>query len=448
MEKTINLLIVTKFSLIRILMLKLKPCIMNKITLILTFCIITVSLFAQTFIETKPADVGLNSLRLERIDNIVNTSIENGEIPGAVILIARNGKIACHKSFGYSDIDTKKPMDVNSIFRIASMTKAITTVGVMILYENGMFKLSDPISKYIPEFKNPKVVVEADSLGNVMKIEPAKREIRILDLLTHSSGIVYPFIKNKLQKTYVKEGIIDGITAKDIKLDEQMKKLATLPLLFSPGEGFHYSLSVDLLGYLCEVISGKPYDEFLMEEVFNPLKMNDTYFYLPDSKSSRLVTLYSYDKTKGLVESIGNESSIKIDNVNYPVEGAKTYFSGGGGLSSTAYDYGRFIQMLLNDGELEGVRLLSRKSVELMRCPIVDQNNDGEPEFGLGFIVRNMSSYGELTSDGAYSFGGAFYTHYWIDPKENMIGIFMSQVRPIKSDISARVEILSYQALE
>ncbi|MEN8194692.1 MAG: serine hydrolase domain-containing protein [Bacteroidota bacterium] len=422
---------------------------MKKILFTLIFSTIAFSLFAQTFVETNPTDVGMDPLRLERIDNIVNTSIENGEIPGAVVLIARNGEIAYHKSFGYSDIETKKPIDVNSIFRIASMSKAITTVGVMILYEKGMFKLSDPVSNYLPEFKNPSVLVEADSLGNVLKTEPAKREIRIIDLLTHSSGITYSFIRNKLQQTYVKEGIIDGVTEKEVKLEEIMKKLATLPLLFSPGEDFHYSLSVDLLGYLCEVISEKPFDEFLKEEIFDPLKMNDTYFYLPDSKSSRLVTLYSYDKTKGLVKSIGNESSIKIDNVNYPVEGAKTYFSGGGGLSSTAYDYGRFIQMLLNNGKLEGIRLLSRKSVELMRRPRLDRNEDGIPDFGLGFsVVNNMAEYGELTSDGAYSFGGAFYTHYWIDPQENMIGVFMSQVRPIKSDISARVKILSYQALE
>lgn len=401
---------------------------------------------AQQFTETDPSTIGLIAKRLDRIDNIILQSIKNGEIPGAVALIARNGQIGYHKSFGYADIESKKKMENDSIFRIASMSKAVTTVGIMVLYEQGHFLLGDPISKYIPEFKKPVILVEADSLGNVVKTEPSKREIRIIDLLTHTSGIGYPFIRSQIQKAYQKEGIIDGLTSKNIALKDQMLKLAKLPLLFEPQEKFQYSLSIDLLGYLCEVISGKPLAVFFAEEIFQPLKMNDTYFYLPNSKSSRLVTLYA-SEDGSLIPSKGDESSLILDNPNYPIEGAKTYFSGGG-LSSTAYDYGRFIQMLLNDGTLEETQLLSRKSVEQMRRPRIDSNNDGAPNLGLGFSAVDLSKSNELGSDGVYFGGGAFYTSYWIDPEENLIAVFMSQLRPRKTDVSQKFRTLVYQALE
>jgi len=364
-------------------------------------------------------------------------------------LIARNGKIAYHKSFGYADVESKKEMDKNSIFRIASMTKAITTVGVMVLYERGYFMLNDPISKYLPEFKSPNILVEVDTLGNVVKTVPSKREIKIIDLLTHTSGISHPFIKNVLQKVYKKDGIIDGITSKEMRLKSQMTRLSTLPLLFEPGSKYQYGLNIDILGYLCEVISGKSLDRFLSDEIFVPLKMLDTHFYIANNKQHRLVTLYSWLDEKGLVVSKGDESNIKMDNPNFPIEGAKSYFSGGAGLSSTAYDYGRFIQMLLNNGELEGARIIGRKTVELMRRAKIDRNDDGEPDFGLGFrVIKDIAIGGELGSDGAYSWGGAFYTSFWIDPQENLIGVFMSQLRPSNTGVSQKFRTLVYQSLE
>ena len=232
----------------------------------------------QSFEEVNPSDVGFIEERLSRIDSIITKSINNGEIPGAVALVARNGKIAYYKSFGYADVEAQKKIGKNSIFRIASMTKAITTVGIMVLHERGQFMLNDPISKYIPEFEKPKILVEIDSLGNVVKTDSSKKEIRIIDLLTHSSGLSYPFVKNDLQKVYKDAGIIDGMTSKAIILESQMKLLATLPVLFEPGSKFEYGLSIDLLGYLCEVISGKPFDRFLNDEIFLPLRMHDTHF--------------------------------------------------------------------------------------------------------------------------------------------------------------------------
>jgi CubicO group peptidase (beta-lactamase class C family) len=225
--------------------------------------------------------------------------------------------------------------------------------------------------------------------------------------------------------------------------------LAQQPLLFEPGTKWQYGLNTDVLGRLIEVVSGQPLDEFFEQHILGPLGMNDTYFYLPDDKRDRLVTLYAHVEGQGLVVSKGDESEIKLDNPNYPVEGARTYFSGGAGLSSTAYDYARFIQMLLNEGQLDGMRVLSRKSVELMRTARFDYDGDSFPDIGLGFsVVGDLGKHGELGSTGMYAWGGAFNTTFWIDPEENLVGVFMSQVRPVQSDITEKFTTLVYQALE
>jgi CubicO group peptidase (beta-lactamase class C family) len=338
-------------------------------------------------------------------------------------------------------------MQDDSIFRIASMTKAVTTIAVMMLYEKGHFQLNDPVSKFIPAFANPQVLVNVDDEGVVSETRAAAGEIKIIDLLTHSSGISYAFISTPLQQVYKRNGVIDGLTEKDIKLETIMATLAEQPLLFDPGSEWAYGLNTDLLGYLIEVVSGKPLDQYFAEEIFAPLRMEDTYFYLPDSKADRLVTLYA--DVDGLRVSVGDESSIYLDNPNYPIEGAKSYFSGGAGLSSTAIDYARVIEMLLNDGELDGERVLSRKSVELMRSPRIDSNNDGYADFGLGFeVIVDLAASGELGSKGLYRWGGAFATSYWIDPEEKLVAVLMTQQRPNKSDIANRFKTLVYQALE
>ena len=423
---------------------------MRKATLVTVLLLLASNTAWAQFTKTDPLDsTGFSQERLGRIDAVINAEISNGKIPGAVALIARNGRLAYFKSFGFADMDAQIPIQKDSIFRLASMTKAITSVGAMILYERGYFQLNDPVSKFIPEFSDMRVVSEVDANGNVSATVPATAQIKIIDLFTHSSGISYPFASSSVQSSYIDAGIIDGMTSKDITLAAQMKLLARQPLLFEPGSDYEYGLGLDLLGYLIEVISGKSLDQFFAEEIFTPLNMRDSYFYLPTSKSSRLVTLYAEAGEEGLSVSQGYESNIILDNPRYPAGNEQSYFSGGAGLSSTASDYARFIQMLLNNGELDGSRILSRKSVELMQSPRIDSNGDQIPDFGLGFsIIVDPAMTGELGSIGNYSWSGAFLTSYWIDPSENLIAIFMSQVRPSQSDIRAKFNTLVYQALE
>lgn len=392
---------------------------------------------------------GLLTDRLDRIDTAIDAEVAALKIPGAVALVVKNGEVAYHKSFGFADVASKKPMQPNSIFRIASMTKAITSVAVMTLYEQGRFQLNDPVAKYIPEFANMTVIAELDEQGKVSETVAAKKPILIVDLLTHASGIGYPFIPGKLQATYQAAGVIDGLTIKNMTLASQMKLLAQQPLLFEPGSKFAYGLSTDVLGYLVEVISGESLDQYFAAEIFQPLGMTDTYFYLPDSKADRLVTLYNDVDGVGLVEHQGSDIAGEENDALYPIVGAKTYFSGGAGLSSTAADYARFLQMLLNDGELDGVRILGRKTVELMRTGHVDWDGDNVADFGLGFVVvSDIGKRGELSSVGAYAWGGAFDTTFWIDPDEQLIGVYMSQARPTKSTMASRFGTLVYQALE
>lgn len=412
------------------------------------FLIVFMGIAACTTAPPSMAQHSLLQDRVQRIDGAINAEISAGNIPGAVALIARDGEVVYHKAFGNADVRMRTPMTTDTIFRIASMTKAITTTGVMILYEQGHFQLNDPIAKYLPEFADMQVVVEYNDDGTIARTEAAKNPIRIIDLLTHSSGIAYPFIPGPLQKSYVDAGIIDGLTIKALTLADQMQLLAKQPLLFEPGSRFNYGLSTDLLGYLIEVISAMPLDQFIAEHITTPLQMPDTAFYLPAEKADRLASLYAFDKERGLVGAHEVAADIALDDLSYPISGAKSYFSGGAGMSSTARDYARFLQMLLNEGELDGVRILSRKSVELMRTPRIDLDGDGEPEISLGFsVTHDLGKKGELGSVGAYAWGGAFYTSYWIDPSEKLLAVFMSQGRPLNSDIDERFHTLVYQAL-
>lgn len=394
-------------------------------------------------------DDDFDSARMERIDLVINDAIARGEIPGAVVLVSKNNKTALFKAYGFADMASGKSMQTDTIFRIASMSKAVTTVAAMILYEQGYFSLNDPISKFLPEFHNMKVISEVDDNGQIVATTEAKHPIRIIDLLSHTSGISYPFIANQVQAAYLEAGIIDGLTTRNITLKSQMMLLAHQPLLFEPGTEFAYGLSTDLLGYLVEVISGQTLPSFIAENITVPLDMTDTHFYLPANQAGRLATLYAHVDGKGLVVSDGTESTIKLDNPSYPIEGARTYYCGGAGLSSTAGDYSRFILMLLNDGELDGIRILSRKSVELMRTARTDWDDDSQADFGLGFqVTSDLGKVGELGSVGSYSWGGAFYTSFWIDPSEHLVAVFMSQVRPVDSDVADKFHTLVYQALK
>ncbi len=403
------------------------------------------AVWGQGLPVTDPKSVGLSAERLSRIDTIMNEYVTEAKMPGMVALVARHGKVAYYQSFGKMDIEGNKTMTKDALFRIASMTKAITSVAVMTLYEEGHFLLSDPISKYIPAFKNPVVVMKAAGSDSVTLV-PAKSEITIRQLLNHTSGITYG---DGLQAPYYKQaGMTVGLLPTTGTIKEKITALAKLPLLFNPGEEFHYGMSVDVLGYFVEVISGMPLDQYLTRHIFGPLQMKDTYFSLPQSKFPRLAALYK----------IGTNNKLEKVTKYFPYPATQTYFSGGAGLVSGAADYVRFAQMLLNKGELNGIRILSRKTVELMTANSIGElyifnpfkhNGIMGDKFGYGFGIRTERGvYDELESLGTFGWDGAFYTRFWIDPKEDLIGIFLSQVDANwDENLIGKFKVLVYQAI-
>ncbi len=398
----------------------------------------------QTLQPGKPAENGFSTERLSRIDQLINEHISKKWIPGAVVLIARNGKIVYHKAYGSSDVEKQTAMKKDDIFRIASQTKAITSLAVMMLFEEGKFLLDDPISRYLPEYKNPKVLVRMNWEDTTYTTQPAKSEITIRQLLTHTSGIDYANIGNQeFNAIYAKAGIPSGIGNHSAVLADKMKKLGSLPLKHHPGEAFTYGLNCDVLGYLVEVLSGMPFDQFLNNRIFQPLGMNDTRFYLPKEKHSRLVPLYQIKN--GTIAKV-TESVYDGADRNYPTLDG-TYFSGGAGLSSTVEDYARFLQMFLNKGAYNGVRLLSRKTVELMLT------NQTQPpisaQIGLGFgLETEKNDYQSIYSVGTFSWGGAFSTAYYADPKEKLVAlVFTNMYNTPYGSMNDKIEVLIYQAI-
>jgi CubicO group peptidase (beta-lactamase class C family) len=401
----------------------------------------------------KPEDVGLSSERLDRIASAIQRSIDEGRIAGAVSLVARHGKIVYFKAVGMADRESKKPMRTDAIFRICSMSKPITSVAVMMLYEEGRFTLNEPVSDFIPEFKNMQVLDPPwpqDRTSPPGATVPAKRPITIRHLLTHTSGLTYHW-NPRLGKAYIEAGIGAGLLQQPGTIGEAVKKLAGIPLLFQPGDLWEYSLADDVLGYLVEVVSGMPLDRFLEERIFKPLGMKDTEFFLPPEKVSRLATAYTYYPEKGL-QPILDGQTVKEGqfsfSADYPYRGPRTYFSGGGGLCSTAEDYYRFCQMLLNGGELGGTRLLSRKSVELINQNHVQGKAD-DLGYGLGFgVISEPKFLTELGSLGSFYWGGFYYTSFVIDPKEDMVVVFMAQLHPTGGlDLDRKAILLPYQAI-
>jgi CubicO group peptidase (beta-lactamase class C family) len=404
-------------------------------------------LVAQDMPSAKPESVGLSSERLERIGAAVRSKVDDRRIAGAVTLVVRHGKVAWFKSQGMMDREAAKPMQPDAMFRICSMTKPITSVAVMILYEEGRFLLDDPVSSYLPEFKNPKVLVKPAS-GLPYTI-PATKEITIRDLLRHTSGITYQW-NGDLGPMYETADVASGLLQYDGTIGDSVKHLAGLPLLFNPGDRFEYSLGVDVLGRLVEVVSGKPLDEFFRTRIFEPLGMKDTDFFPPQSKLDRLATAYAYYPDKGLnrfPDTPIREGSF-VYSADYPSRGPKKLFSGGAGLVSTAMDFARFCQMMLDNGKAGSTHLLSRKTVELMTQ---DQLGKIGPDmgFGLGFGVEGVKGpLSELGSVGEYNWGGFFYTSFTIDPKEQMIVIFMAQLHPTGDlTLDRQVNKLAYQAI-
>ncbi|HEY2720111.1 MAG TPA: serine hydrolase domain-containing protein [Chitinophagaceae bacterium] len=404
---------------------------------------------SPVLMEVSPASAGMSSERLARINDLVKEYVDKKWIAGAAVLVARNGKIVYYKGLGYDDIDKKTPMKRDAICRIASQSKAITSVAVMMLYEDGKILLNDPISKYIPEFKNPRVLDKFNPADSSYTTVPAKREITIRDLLTHTSGIAYAQIGTKESNAiYYKAGVVGGIGVDKILLADKMKILGGLPLMHQPGEKWTYGLNTDLLGYLVEVVSGMSLDQFLRKKIFEPLGMKDTYFYLPKDKWSRLATLYTEDSTKHVQKDGDTYQLNGTMYVNYPdMDG--TYYSGGGGLSSTAYDYSIFMQMMLNGGEYNGKRILSRATIRMMTTNQIGDLDFGDDKFGLGFgIYTDKSAAKNPPSTGTFYWGGMFSSSYWIDPKEKIIAQFFLQQFPNShGEIHDKFKALVYQAI-
>ncbi|OON69737.1 serine hydrolase domain-containing protein [Hymenobacter sp. CRA2] len=362
------------------------------------------------------------------LDQLLQEYTSTEREPGAIALVAQNGKVIYCRAFGYADVAAKTPLQPDAIFRIASQTKAVASVGLMLLYDEGKFQLDDPVSKYLPAFAHPQVLASFNPKDSSYTTVPARSEITIRQLLTHTSGLGYPVIGSpEARAIYAKAGIPSGIGTPGGLLATSMDKLGALPLLHQPGERFTYGLSVDVVGRLVEVLSGQPLDAFLRRRLFEPLGMRDTYFYLPADRQNRLAVLYTEDaQTKKTVPmpATGNMTP------DYP-KAAGTYFSGGAGLSSTIDDYAVLLQMLLNEGEYGGRRLLQPATVRLMTTNQIGALEQGGNKFGLGFSITTAATAAKSgLSEGSYEWGGIFGTTYWVDPKLKVVALLYTQKYP------------------
>ena len=434
-----------------------------RFNVIFCFTMGTMLVFGQPLAADLPENNGMSSERLETINTVFTDYVTSGKLPGVVVLAARNGKVVYHQAIGMRDMENKTPMSTETIFRIASQTKAIVSVGIMMLQEEGKLLLSDPLSKYIPEFKETTVAIKEEDGGYT--IQNAKREIKIRDLLTHTAGIDYGYgVAAEKWKNAEMQGWYFAHRTEPVL--ETVKKMANLPMEAHPGERYVYGYNTDILGALIEVVSGQPLDEFLKTKILNPLGMVDTHFYLPKSKASRLSVVYSQCNDSllrapkdGAPEFMWKDNETCVGNYQTQgqyLEGPRTSLSGGAGLLSTSMDYAIFLQMMLNNGTYNGTRILSRKSVELMTANHLDGDHykdvkfpwDWGVGFGLGFsVTTDAGDRGVLGSLGEYGWGGAYHSSYWVDPAENLVVVYFTQVNPITLDDHQKLRSLIYQAI-
>lgn len=391
--------------------------------------------------EVPPEALGFDAARLGRLDAAIQREIDESRLAGAVMVVLRDGRPVRFRAYGMQDLEARQPMPTDAIFRIASMSKAVTTVAALMLYEEGRFQLNDRLDKFLPEFAHPVVAVPppAGSPDTVKYVTvKAKSPILIRHIMTHTAGITYG--DTLAVEDYKKAGLHGWyLVDHDETIGDAVRRLATLPLSAHPGEAYNYGYGTDVLGRLVEVVSGQPLDRFIAERITGPLGMTDTAFYLDPAKAPRLATVYSLDKGKFTRGEPGHF-----------VEGPRKLFSGGAGLVSTAGDYARFLQMLLNGGELDGVRLLAPQTVELMHRNFVgDKFNGGRQGFGLGFWINDRpGDFGEAIGEGSYGWGSAYFPQYLVDPKQRLVVLLMTQLRPATgADLNQRVKNLTYQAL-
>ncbi len=416
------------------------------------YCFILVLLLAfapsalapQTLPTATPESVGFASARLERLEAVFKDFVDREQMAGAVVAIVRGGRLVCLEPIGRMDVEKNIPMRKDTIFRLASMSKAVTSVAAVILMEEGKLRLADPVSRFLPAFRRTNVAVPAATGGGRIGVMPTKREITIRDLMTHTAGISYG--DGPAADQYKAAGIQGWYLGdKNEPIVSLMERLAGLPFDAQPGERFVYGYNTDILGAVIEKASGMNLDQFFRTRIFEPLKMVDTYFYLPSDKRGRLATVYSMAQN-GRIARAADGGTGQGDYV----DGPRVCFSGGAGLVSTAMDYARLLQMLLNGGELDGARILSPKSVEMMTANQVGSlYSNGDLGFGLGFeIVTDLGRSGRPGSLGQYSWGSAYYSRYFVDPQEKLVALFLTQLIPAGSvDLNDRFRYLVYQAI-
>ncbi|MGI4871735.1 MAG: serine hydrolase domain-containing protein [Janthinobacterium lividum] len=399
-----------------------------------------------TLHAAAPQTEGISPEGLQRIDQLLTDYTADQRVPGAIALVARDGNVVYRKAFGYADLAAKTLLKPDAIVRIASQTKALTSTGLMLLYDEGKFQLDDPISKYLPAFRQAQVLATFNPKDSSYTTVPARSEVTIRQLLTHTSGIGYPVIGTpEARAIYAKAHIPSGIGVPGGTLAPAMDALGRLPLLHQPGERFTYGLSVDVVGRLIEVLSGQPLDRFLRIRLLDPLGMRHTYFYLPPAMQPRLVPLYTETAAHQTVR-MPPQGGMTPD---YPKR-AGTYFSGGAGLSSTIDDYAAFLQMMLNGGTYNGRRLLKPATVALMTQNQTGDVNQGLNKFGLGFSITTARSAAQTgLSEGTFEWGGIFGTTYWADPKEKLVVLLYTQKYPNSTGASLTPQFkkLVYEAL-
>jgi CubicO group peptidase (beta-lactamase class C family) len=400
-------------------------------------------------IKTSGTNASVNYDRLARVDGLINDYINKHWINGVVTIIIKDNQLIQNKAYGYADIDSKKPMQKDELFRIASQTKGITCAGIMILYEQGKLMLNEPVADFIPEFKNQVVLDKFNPADSSYTTVPAKRDITIYDLLTHTSGLDYPGIGSKnMIAIYTKAHQYGGfgLAPKGRSLLDAMKELAKLPLVHQPGESWTYGLNFDLLGCIIEVASGKSLNDFLTQNIFEPLGMKDTYFNVPASKASRLATVYTEDSLHNVIK--WDKDHFGVDP-SYPLVD-KQYFSGGADLTSTAFDYAIFLQMLLNGGSYNGHQILSPRTVDMMTSSQPDVVFDGTNNFGLSFeVVTDKGAAKGPRNKGSFAWGGFFGTTYWADPKAHLVCLIMTQQTPDShGDLVNKFETMVYASLK
>lgn len=416
--------------------------------LLLTFtlCVFTQASLAADFSRVRPERAGMSSERLERLDAVLKSYVDNGQVAGQVAMVLRNGRVVYSTANGWQNKEAEIPMSEDSIFRIASQTKALVSTGIMILHERGQLDISHPLSRYIPEWENMQVAV-SESNGSY-RLEEARRPITIRHLLTHTGGVSYG--SGPAQERWAAAGFQGWYFAnKNEPILSSIKRMAALPLDQHPGEEYIYGYNTDILGAVIEVASGKDLNTFLREELFEPLGMSDTHFYLPKEKADRLTVVYEAAPGGG-VQAISASDGMRSQGLYLEGNGPNRSFSGGAGLLSTANDYARFLQMTLNGGELDGERILSRKTIELMTTDHLGDIpfRDGQG-FGLGFfVVTDLGERGVLGSEGEYGWGGAYHTTYWVDPEEELVVVYLTQLIPAQGvDDYSKLRSGIYQAI-